>query len=351
MSQADNAGFGRRAFLRWGVASVVVTGFAVGAETSVPAAAASSDFTVAPTAAGQIAVLVPGTSQNVQAPVDLGVSIDGGTAGLAAGSVVSVEFDQRLYHHPAHTRPPPGGARLAAARPAPPAPPTPGRPTTTVTLNDAIPAGKTATVIVGHLKPRRYPLDVLRGFGSPQATVDDRRSNRHQTRGLGTHRATAAAGQPWAAEAGVLWQPVTWGQGYRSYCARLASVRSVGPGAIPAGYRVRVAADAAVIRSIKVVNATLLAGGTVVGSARDISTGGVRAIEWTAQSALALRAQLQLKLTVEAGRPTGALPGIKHPTVQVVGPDAHLDTQRTSYLESVVRQDSIYDAETKTLFS
>jgi hypothetical protein len=145
----------------------------------------------------------------------------------------------------------------------------------------------------------------------------------------------------------VLWQAINWGDGYRSYCARVASVRSVGPGAVPKGFQVRILADAALVRSVSLTEARTLASKVVSGTTREISLGRAEGLLWTSKAALPAGEQLQLNLTVVTRSPAGALEIIKHPVVEVLGPEEHRRTQRTTYLETVTRQDSVYDAESK----
>ncbi|EFC86320.1 hypothetical protein [Parafrankia sp. EUN1f] len=352
MEQERGGGIGRRTLLQWGVTGVVVAGLSAGTQGVAFAATpspASGPLSLSPTSGGLTSILVPGASQAVEVPYDLGVTISGGAAGLASGSVLTFEFDPRVYDLTPQATATNGTAALAATGQPATVDTKTGMITATVTLSDAIPAGGTATVIVGHLRPRRYPYDIVRGFDQPEAAVTDHRTKERRSRGLSGRPKTPANEQPWGFEAGVLWQPITWGSGFRSYCAREASVRSTGPGPVPAGYRVRIVADPAVVRSVRVLGA--FDGAAVAGSAADLALPGIRGVEWTARSPLAAGRRVRLALAVTVATPRGDLKSIKHPTVELIGPEAHRGAQRTTYLESVVRDDSIYDAETKARFA
>lgn len=352
VEQKRDGGIGRRTLLQWGVAGVVVAGVSAGTQRvgfAAPPGSTSGPLSLGPTPGGLTSILVPGASQAVEVPRDLGVTISGGAAGLAGGSVVTFEFDPRLYDLAPHVTATSGtGALPTAGSPATTDAKT-GLITATVTLTDAIPPGGAATVIVGHLKPRRYPYEIVRGFNQPEAAVTDQRTKERRSRELSRRAAVPANEQPWGFEAGVLWQPIAWGSGFRSYCARAASVESIGPGPVPAGYRVRVVADPAVVRAVRVLGA--FDGAAVAGSAADLALPGVRGVEWTAKSPLAAGRRVRLHLAVTVATPGGELKGIKHPMIEVIGPEAHRGAQRTTYLESVVRDDSIYDAETKARFA
>ncbi|OAA19741.1 hypothetical protein UG55_108636 [Frankia sp. EI5c] len=110
-------------------------------------------------------------------------------------------------------------------------------------------------------------------------------------------------------------------------------------------------ADPAVVRSVRVLEALEVGGKAIGGSAADLTVPGARGVEWTAKSPLAAGRQLSLHLAVTVATPGGELTGVRHPTVELIGPDAHRGAQRTTYLESVVRDDSIYDAESKARFA
>ncbi len=350
MDDVVSAAVGRRAVLRWAAAGALAATVTLGVESHAQAAAtADGDLSVGPTTAGRSAVLVPGSSQSVIAPNDLGVTVKGATS-IEAGSIVALEYDPRLYELAQTVTAAHGATALAASRQSVVTDPQTGLTTVKVRVDEAIPAGGSTTVVVGHLRPRRYPLDILRDYGDVQASVTQRAGTRRRAH-LGGRRSEPVAGQPWGCEAGVLWQPLEWGGGFRSYCARVASVRSTGPGAVPAGYRVRVVADPHVVRSISLQDARTLGGRRVSGSAEDVSTAAVRALEWTAHAHLPMGEQIQLRLAVTPADPVGALSGIKHPMVGVVGPAERRGTQRTTYLESVVNQNSIYDAESRARFA
>ncbi|EFC86326.1 hypothetical protein [Parafrankia sp. EUN1f] len=352
MEQERDGRIGRRTLLQWGVAGVVVAGLSAGTQSvafAAPPSPASGPLSLGPTPGGLTSILVPGASQAVEVPYDLGVTISGGAAGLAGGSVLTFQFDPLLYDlTPQVTATSGTGTLPAAGQPATTDTRT-GLTTATVTLNDAVPPGGTATVIVGHLRPRRYPYDIVRGFKQSEAAVTDHRTKERRSRGLSGRAAAPVNEQPWGFEAGVLWQPIAWGSGFRSYCAREASVHSTGPGPVPAGYRVRVMADPAVVRSVRVLGA--FDGAAVAGSAADLALPGVRGVEWTAKSPLAAGRRVRLQLAVTVAAPGGDLKSIKHPMVELIGPEAHRGAQRTTYLESVIRDDSIYDAETKARFA
>jgi hypothetical protein len=118
-----------------------------------------------------------------------------------------------------------------------------------------VPPATSLTVVVGHLKRHMYPHDIVRDLGRLQATVRPKRGVVPSASTLDRRRPNAVVGQPWGCEVGALWQQVTWSGGYRSYCARGASVRSVGPGPVPAGYRLRVLGDPAVVAGLAVCDA------------------------------------------------------------------------------------------------
>jgi hypothetical protein len=342
---------GRRTVLRWAGSAVAVTVLA----PPSPAAAAqppTDALTVKAPPGGVRPLLVPGSAGPIEAPRALGVSLHA-LSPLAAGLRVVVEFDPRVYElAPDRTvsatsatgtdRPVRAGWGKAVTDPGT------GLVNVPVTLGEAVEQGSTVTIVAGSVRTDLYPRDVIRDYRPVVAAVAAKRSdtgNAVEQRLVqpAAPEPSTPGSQPWGCEAGVLWQELRWGQGFRSWCARSASVISVGPGPVPAGYTVRVQADARLVRRLRNVSARTMSGRTLYGTARDISAGAVCGLEWTAAAELPPGEQAVIGLEVSPATPRGPLDGIKNPVVEVIGPRAHALTQRLTQRESVVRLGSRYD--------
>jgi hypothetical protein len=203
MTRTNSPGIGRRSLLKWPVAVVVVATTEDDLAGPAYAAAGTADqIIVTPTAAGESAVLVPGPRAAATAPVDLGAVVQG-TAGVSPGTTVAFTFDPRLYAllplPIAITPSGPVGVDVGRAV----VDASTGMHTIIVTVRNDIAADTPATVIIGQLKPRTYPLDILRDLGSVDAHAVDRRRGREGRKTLTARPQAARASQAWGADAAV----------------------------------------------------------------------------------------------------------------------------------------------------
>lgn len=144
-----------------------------------------------------------------------------------------------------------------------------------------------------------------------------------------------------------LWDEISWGDGNRYYRLLSASVRSTGPGPIPPGSTIRVLCDPAIVPTMQVVGATNSAAQQVLGNSRRIHISGVTGVEWTTKTEVPAGDQVLLRLASTIDVPTKDLVGVKHPTVDFIGPRNWLETQRATFRESIHRADITVNAETR----
>ena len=335
----------RRTVFKW-AAVVVVLGAVEG--TRLPEVFADAPPLLTATSAGLTAVLVPGRTQPIDAPRELGVTVAGrGPIMADRGMTLTFAFDPRLYVLDASVTAASGTGPVRVTAGSPATDQITGVQSVTLVIEERVYAA--FTIIVGHLRPRVYPLDVVRDPGPAEVAVrkGDGRSPTVSAQRLGRDGITGPSAEPWGCETGALWQLITWGGGYRTYAARCASALSTGPGPIPAGYRLRVSADSSVVQALSVLRVIDSTGRPALGRSRRTDVSGVCRIEWEAQAALAPGERVQAQLDVLSRPLQGPLDGLRHPLVELLAPAGAGSFQRTTYLESVVRSDSVFDAESR----
>jgi len=339
----------RRSILQWSAALVAVTVTAPAWPPRAVSAATSQALVTSPTEAGEVEVLRPGAQERITAPVDLGVTLLA-EAILDVGTTVSISFDPRLYDvlptAVAGTR----STEVPVSMGDVTVDTFTGLNTVVATLHAAVPAGDSVTVVLGQLKRRSFPYDVVRSPLSTRVRADGRGRAQAGTRSLTRYDKKQPQETPWGAAAGVLWEPKTWGTDFVYYCPRSASGTAVGPAAVPARYRVRVTVDAAVIKDISVASATDGAGQPLYGTSRRSDRAGVLVLEWTSRDELPAGATVLLGLKSADTAPTGPLTGVKHPVVELLPPAEGAPSQRTTQVESVTRLDNIVDHESRALW-
>jgi hypothetical protein len=280
-------------------------------------------------------VLVPGRDQSVHLPRDLGVTVAGP---LPAGTELSLVYDPRLYT--TNKRPTAvheGNAVSVQST-------STGAGKITVTLKQSVPTGS-LTIIAGQLSPNRYPYDIVRDLGTVEADKKTPGQGRSTPNKLVQKKPASVSGEPWGAECGALWDEVSWGDGNRYYRPLSASVRSTGPGPIPPGSTIRILCDQGIVPTMQVVGATDSAARQVLGSAKKVNISGVTGVEWRTKTEVPAGEQVLLRLESTVDVPPNDLDGVKHPTVDFIGPRNWLETQRTTFRESIHRMDITVNAE------
>lgn len=340
----------RRTLLKWAGGAV---GLAILDAGLLPGIASAASHNGRTTAAGSRRILVPGSSRAALMPVQLGVELTADTAaGLPKGSVISFEFDPRLYElaqRPAAQ----AGVRPFQVSSGPTAPNGKDhRVLLSVLTDEDLAPGEQLTLIVGQIKPRQYPTEILRDLDSLNAGLRPGRSGARSPLAVGRQDDETLKVQPWGLAAGALWEKTSWEDGaYYTYFARRASIASVGPGPAPAGFRLHVMTDAAVIADMRLAEVRGPDGPAPGRLLRTDSRGGVMHLAWESARSLPVGETLTFYLEVAPRSLAGGLPALKHPIVTAVADAAPWAAQRTTYLESVVRDDSVYDAETSARFS
>lgn len=319
----------RRTVLAWGGALAAAMTFPTAARAD-PASASL----LSATTAGLTPVLVPGHDQTVKLPRDLGITLRGP---LPAGTDFSFTYDPRLYKTNSTALvtldDKPLGNELYSVSYA--------DGLATLILKQNLPDGA-LTIIAGHLSPSRYPYDIVRDL-SPVLVTEHKKTKPKSAPAinLGQNAQGQKSGEPWGAECGALWDPVAWGNNYRYYRPLSASIRSAGPGPVPAGSSIRICCDAQFVRELDIVKATDSAANHVAGKTKVVQLAGVSAIEWTLERDLAAGSQILLTVSsvIQVGEPDPV--SVKHPTIDFLADINAFHTQRTTYRESIHRGDIV----------
>lgn len=292
------------------------------------------------TDAGTTSILMPGTGRAVTLPRDLGVTVRGP---LPAGTEIGIFYEPSMYELNTQARVAKGPKEMALKLTSV----SPGR--ITITLLRPAPAGL-LTLIAGHMTLSRYPHDIMRDARELEVVKDRKTRRPEKTQGPSDSPGSVANLQPWGAECGALWEKVTWGSANHYYWPAQISVRSTGPGPIPAGSTVRIHCDPRILQTMNVRGAVDRGGSPVAGSTMGSLDGGARALAWTSGVLIPAGHQISLSIGAVVSLPPGDLETVKFPIVDFFGPEPALSAQRTTYLESIRRSDVVTNAESRRDF-
>ncbi|MBT0771302.1 hypothetical protein KIH74_20360 [Kineosporia sp. J2-2] len=279
----------------------------------------------------------------VRMPVQLGARMQV-TDPVRPGSTVTLTWDDRLYTAGSRVQVSQGAGTVfsAAARPMV------DDGTHTATLTVTLPGGLAAgdyTLAAGTLTPApaQYPDDLVSEPVPVSITVNGTAATVSQD--------AADVSRPWGASVGAAWQEARWDAGFVALYPGLVTFRAVGPAALPAGSRIRIALDARVFTGVRVTGAYDSSGRELPGSAAGGVTGNLAVTTWTPGSAVAAGERVTLRTAVESGDITGALDTFEAPVISFSAPAAHRESQRVTGEETLTREDNIYSARTHELFA
>ncbi|MEV6413992.1 hypothetical protein [Kribbella sp. NPDC051718] len=281
--------------------------------------------------------LVHGTDGSaVQMPAELGALLRVGA--FAAGAVVTIRYDERIYSA-APTAVLVSGDRVIPVRAAA----TAGQ----VSLQlPQLPAGS-YTVRAGGLVRDRYPADLIT---DPLPTTVKVSEPGGAVTAQTLSKPAVKAGLPWGVQLGAGWLQAAWSDQYYAWYPATVTVYSVGPGAIPAGSRIRVTLDGVVFGSVAVSAASDSLGHKVNGLPRRTSVVGRPVATWTAPAAIPAGMRITLTCTTVARKLKGALDWVEPPLVDFLPPKAGRDAQRLTTQESLTRMDDVYSVATRARF-
>lgn len=284
-----------------------------------------------------------GTS--IQMPLELGAIVGARQRGLAAGSTLTLSWDDRLYRVASKVTLTRGAKRVLSLAAGPSVDAATHRATLSVVLPRALPAGSDYALAAGRLVPRRYPHDLIADPVPLKLAVTE--PGVQETSTVRVSSAADETAKPWGAALGAVWQGATWGSAYSALYPALVTLRAVGPGAVPAGSSVQVTLDPQVFSEVTVLGAVGSDGRDVPGQAR---AGKRSTAVWTAQGPIAAGERVTLRLAVSNRKPAGALPTLGPPLVSFTGPAASQAPQRLTGAESLTRMESIYSPSTLAQF-
>jgi hypothetical protein len=269
---------------------------------------------------------------------------------MASGTRIELTFDSRLYaplERPVVTI----GARAVAASSEISEDRGSGASTCTVTLAEPVPAsrpgGDRLVLLVGTARPL-YPHDLVRAPLPAAVEVPATTRTPRAARELRARRGAlmGATASPWGFELTAGWDVRTWGPGqrFKYYYPAQVTMRSVGPGAAPRGASFTIGLDPQQVHELTVA-AVRLNGKPHRGSVhrvRNVHRPAVYETQWRISAALKAEDVFDIVFRVSLKTPTGALPTIKHPVVEL---DA-LSTdpmQRVTGAHTVSRADSVWE--------
>ncbi|MGL5931119.1 MAG: hypothetical protein ACRCY8_19465 [Dermatophilaceae bacterium] len=323
----------RRAVLGAGVAA----GFVVGGASPSRAAPAAKALEILPPET--TAWVATGSHGRVRLPGVLGTRLRTGSAALPSGTTVRLTWDHRVYERTVPALTGEDGRKVPLRLL--------GRPTTdratgvvaaTVRTGAELPAGRDFILTVGTRRPLRYPDDVVVEPAPVTVTVGDPR--RGPRRSLAAEPAAATL---WGAVVGAGWQLFAWGDGLHAWVPSLITVRSVGPGYVPAGTTIEAVLDARIAGDVRAVAAD----GTRL--ARGRRAGDRLGLRWTFKEPLTVGARRSARLEMRTTVPSGGLSGFQAPTVSLAPPRGDVG-QRTTGAESVSRTDNAVDVDSRARF-
>ncbi|GAA3541072.1 hypothetical protein [Kribbella ginsengisoli] len=279
----------------------------------------------------------------VRMPAELGALLTVGASGVAAGTALTITYDSRLYSA-APSAVLVSGERVIPVRAHPVA-----SSTASGQLELRLPelSAGIYTVRAGGLVRDRYPTDLIT---DPRPTAVKLSEPGGAVTAQTLSKPAAKAGLPWGVQLGAGWLQAAWSDQYYAWHPATITVHSVGPGAIPAGSRIRVTLDGAVFESVSVSAASDSLGHKVNGLPRRTEVVGRPVATWTAPAAIPAGARITLTCTTVARKLTGALDWVEPPLVDFLPPKAGRDAQRLTTQESLTRMDDVYSAATRARF-
>lgn len=344
------SGLPRRTVLHGALAGTAA--LTVGGSLVRPTPAGAATPPPAPTKVGSLQAppayrLIHGADgSSTQVPTGLEVELTVGTGGLPAGTAVSISYDDRLYvatPQPALVRgrellPVISGRAVAVGAPHA------GR------LDLRLPELAPGRYVLnaGRLAPAHFPYDLLADPIPVEVQV-------HEPQGAVTTRVlshpVAKQGIPWGVQLGAGWQQTFWSGGHYAWYPSLVTAHSTGPGAVPAGSRLRIILDRRVFESVAVTSAVGSTGQKINGLPRRTTAAGRPVATWTAQTAIAAGTRITLLCAVKVAPLTGALDVVEPPLVEFLPPRQLKSPQRLTGQESQTRTDDVYSPATRSMFA
>ncbi|GAA4722164.1 hypothetical protein GCM10025782_20160 [Pedococcus ginsenosidimutans] len=323
----------RRLVLGGAGASLGLLFVAPAAQAAGPGSAAGAGAGLQVLPPGEETWVATGSATQARLPAVLGARLRTGTR-HAAGTVVSVSWDRRLYEQTVPQLVGDDGRAVRVQVVGKPITDAAGQTTTRVKVTDALVAGTEYLLSLGARRTLLYPHDVVTAPLPITVVVGDGAA-------AGSRHALAAAGTAssdlWGACVGAGWQQVSWGRDFHSWTPSVVTVRATGPGAVPAGSVVEVRHDERLVGSATVED---LDGTVLTRSHR--GAGGLLVVRWTLAAPLLAGHRVSYRVQARPSAPAGALPGLQAPTVSLRAAKAS-PGQRTTGLESLTRTDSAFD--------
>ncbi|MFF0343840.1 hypothetical protein [Kribbella sp. NPDC004875] len=336
----------RRTVLQGSVAGAVVAAtFVAGSNQAHAAAPTGVDARtgVTPTGPDAVRVVNGPAGQIARVPADLGAELTVGPGG--ARSRVALMYDDRLYtmaSRPVLVR----GRQLIplAARSV-------GRGTVhgrmvEFELPDLAPG--TYALHAGGPTPTRFPLDLVADPLPTEVKVSD--STGVLTAQVLSER-SSPQGLPWGAQVGTGWHQATWGDGYYAWYPSLVTIRSVGPGVVPAESRVRLTLDQRIFEAAQIMSARGSGGERIGGVARRGTIADRVTATWTLHAAVAAGRRITLTCVPRLHALRGPLEYVEPPLVEFLPPKHASAPQRATGEETQTRADDVYSAATRALFA
>lgn len=233
-----------------------------------------------------------------------------------------------------------GGDIVESATATPTTDPATGITTLTATLSSALDPHDVYELSCGIHQPRRYPEDLVAEPAPVRVVVVDHTGQALADAALGTERVPGEL--PWGGALGVIWEEVTWDERFRTVYPSALTVRSVGPGPLPAGYGVRVLLDAQVVEADVVVVVVDGNGDEVAGTTSTTAEGGLVMTTWSATGPLAAGGHVTVRLPYRTREIRGSLAWLEPPLVQLTTSGTATPARRLTGLESMTRDDSVH---------
>ncbi len=309
------------------------------------AGTAAAGVELVPVAASPVAVLAKVGTEPAAFPRQLAVQVQHSGTDLPAGTQVAISYDPRVYAPLPSAVATVGTRRLRTTSTIATDPKTLVT-TCTITLAEALPAGSDPVVVVGTASPVLYPRDLVAGPADATAAVGHKDTKPGGRRSLRPSRPHAFGGvaTPWGLEVSGVWNRYEWADGKRwYYYPTRITLSSVGPGTTPVAASFSVALDPQVVSDVEIVGARLNdkrhdAGVRLLSDTRTASLFETR---WVTRVKLKAGDRLDLELEVKTRRPTGDLPTVKHPTVNLIDMGNHV-SQRLTGRTTMSRSDSTW---------
>ncbi|MFN8075281.1 MAG: hypothetical protein U0Q15_07675 [Kineosporiaceae bacterium] len=281
---------------------------------------------------------LPGPEGTLRIPRQLALEIVNGEA-VPTGTQIEIRYDPRLFHglECPYLLTAEGFRPLERLRDS-----APGR--VTVVLPRPLPAGTSARpsgVIVIATANAPYPVDLVRGPATSAATMHAK----GRTVSMGRLQPLASQPQgltrPWGVDISGTWRTVSWcDDAFKTAVPELVSLRSTGPGPLPAPPALDITLDRRVARHIEIAS-VIVNGRTSRRVGRMLNQqflGESVRLTWQFDEHLRANDVLECGFDIACLTPTGPLPGFFHPLVAWAG---HLSTvgQRLTAREEWLRLD------------